>query len=97
MCPISKHSKSEAIIVIFGVILLFASSVVSWGADLCGQHVQKQEYRKGIEECTKAINSGKLTGLDLAASYGSRGIAYSETSQSEKALSDFGKVIELNP
>jgi lipoprotein NlpI len=50
-----------------------------------------------VGRLTADIDSGRLKGKELAETFRRRGIAFSRLSQSEQAVEDFAKAIELDP
>lgn len=76
------------------VSLVFSLASTCYGADLCQDYIDKQEYDKAIDACTAAIGSA---GPKAYVYYGNRGFAYSKKGQNDKAVSDFTKAIELKP
>jgi lipoprotein NlpI len=50
-----------------------------------------------VDRLTADIDSGRLKGKELAETFRRRGIAFSRLSQSERAVEDFAKAIELDP
>ena len=50
-----------------------------------------------IAACTRAIESGKFKGGDLAALYGARASAYNNKGDYAHSIADFSKAIELGP
>jgi tetratricopeptide (TPR) repeat protein len=50
-----------------------------------------------IAACTRAINSGRLTGRDLAGTFLYRGTAYKGNRDFDRAIADFSEAIRLNP
>ena len=66
-------------------------------ANACYGAVQRGEYDEAIQACTKAIDSGDLTKELLTASYNNRGQAWLGKNQTENAIEDFSKAIDINP
>src|SRR5262249_29182984 len=50
-----------------------------------------------IAACTRAIDSGRLQGHELAASYMNRGIAYREKEDLGPAIADLEEAVRLDP
>jgi tetratricopeptide (TPR) repeat protein len=50
-----------------------------------------------IAACTRAINSGRLRGHDLAVAYYNRGIEYRAKGDSDRAIADYNQAISLDP
>ena len=50
-----------------------------------------------IELCTKAIDSGRFAGLELAKAYHSRGTELAATGQHDRAIADFDVAVQLEP
>ncbi|MDP6587814.1 MAG: tetratricopeptide repeat protein [Alphaproteobacteria bacterium] len=55
------------------------------------------DYDLAIENYTRAIRSGELSGENLAAVYTGRGIVYYIESQSERAIADYSEALSLDP
>src|SRR5262249_21743508 len=47
--------------------------------------------------CTQAINSGRLSGVDLAAAYFHRGNAWADRKQFELAIADYDAALGITP
>ena len=56
-------------------------------------YIQKGEYEKAIEDCTKAVELNSAH----ANAYVSRGIAYDKKGEHDQAIDDFTKALELEP
>ncbi len=50
-----------------------------------------------IVACTRNIQSGRFTGMNLAVAFTNRGLAYKSKSQWDKAIADFSEAIRLEP
>ena len=50
-----------------------------------------------IRGCTSVIEAGRYEGDNLAIAYTSRGTAYSEKGEYDRAIADFDRAIQLNP
>jgi lipoprotein NlpI len=50
-----------------------------------------------IEACTAVIQSGKLSGQQLASAYNNRGIAYGRKRDFDRAIADYNEAINLDP
>ena len=55
------------------------------------------DYDLAIENYTRAIRSGELSGENLAAVYTGRGIIHYIESQSERAIADYSEALSLDP
>jgi tetratricopeptide (TPR) repeat protein len=62
-------------------------------ADTC----RKSSGNITIAACTREIDSGTLTGNDLAFAYYHRGISYYDKGEYDLAIADYTKAIELEP
>ena len=58
---------------------------------------QEGNYDEAIKLCTKAIASGELSREDLSKVYNNRGEAWDGKDDSDKAIADYTKAIELDP
>lgn len=58
---------------------------------------EAKNYRRAVEACTDAINSGQWTGADLAWAYTNRGLAYYELKEFTRALADYSEALQLDP
>ncbi len=58
---------------------------------------QEGNYGKAIKLFTKAIASGELSREDLSVTYFNRGNAWDDKGDSDKAIADYTKAIEINP
>ena len=56
-----------------------------------------QQYDEAIRLFTKVIDSGELSQEDLSRAYNSRGLAWAQKRDFDKAIADFTKVIEIDP
>jgi Flp pilus assembly protein TadD len=54
-------------------------------------------WNEQIAGCTKAIESGKYAGKDLARALIFRGKAYGQTGDMDRCLADIGEAIRLDP
>jgi tetratricopeptide (TPR) repeat protein len=54
-------------------------------------------WREQITGCTKAIESSKYAGKDLAKAFTSRGNASAQTGDIDRSLADFDQAIRLDP
>lgn len=61
------------------------------------QALLKRDYDVAIDNLTKAINSGDLYEGELADAYEFRGAEYAKKGETERAMADFSKAIELDP
>src|SRR5207247_10831142 len=50
-----------------------------------------------VQYCTKAIDTGGLTGVDLATTYTNRGNAFRNRGELERALSDYDAALRAVP
>jgi tetratricopeptide (TPR) repeat protein len=55
------------------------------------------EGQAGIDACTPPIQSGQLSGQDLAYLLGFRGADYSQVGQYQRAIQDYDQAIQLEP
>ena len=65
------------------------------GEPQCG--ALADDAARGIEACTKVINSGRYAGPELAKAYYSRGTGYSRAGDFERAIADLSVAIQLDP
>ena len=72
---------------------IFVSQAIADDPDVC----EKASGAEAIAACTRAINSGRLQGENLAAVYNNRGIEYYDKGQYDRAIRDFDQSIRLNP
>lgn len=80
---------------VFLVLVTVCMTVTQSNAiDFCYEYLQRGEYDKAIDECTKSINAGKQS---AHVDYFNRGNAYVMKGQIDQAIADYGKAIELNP
>ena len=82
--------------VLIAVCLPFAALVAPVAADDRQDCASIKPDRK-LEACTALIQSGRETGLNLAAAYRHRGVVYAARKDYDQAIADFNKAIELNP
>jgi tetratricopeptide (TPR) repeat protein len=84
-------------LVVAAFLMLASMGVVSWAAaddaDICS-HARGDE---AIEACTRAINSGRWSGPDLAWAYTSRCNEYETKGDRERAIADCTEAIRLDP
>jgi tetratricopeptide (TPR) repeat protein len=77
-----------------GLIATFdAAAAYNWG-DLTDCSRWKNDPNRSIVACTKLIETGTLTNIDLAHVYRWRGSAYGEMGDYEDAMADFEKADE---
>ena len=82
--------------VLLAACLPFAAFVTPVAADDRQDCTSNKPDRK-LEACTALIQSGRETGLNLAAAYRNRGVVYAARKDYDQAIADFNKAIELNP
>ncbi len=86
---------------LFCVVLLGAAtlSLRAWAdADSDWKTCRTEIADRGAAEaCTALIESGNVTGTDLAEAFYHRGQTYSYQSQTARALEDYDQAIKLNP
>jgi lipoprotein NlpI len=79
---------------ISGLILLVLLNLTSvcYATNLCCDYVERQDYDKAIDECTKQIKND----WDNAVAYNNRGVAYKAKGRFDQAIYDYNKAIELS-
>ena len=82
--------------VLLAVCLPFAAFVAPVAADDRQDCASNKPDRK-LEACKALIQSGRETGLNLAAAYRNRGVVYAAKKDYDQAIADFNKAIEINP
>ena len=55
------------------------------------------DHEEKIAACTRAINSGRWSGANLAWAYTNRGVAFRGRGDDESALGDYDYAIKINP
>jgi serine/threonine-protein kinase len=66
-------------------------------AELCQAHIQVGAWNAAVVSCTNAIGSGQYDGAALALLYATRADALVQQKDTNEALDDYTKAIELNP
>ena len=66
-------------------------------AVMCYQESLVSFSNQGISYCNDAINRGKLSRRDLAATYSNRGIIHLKNGKYEKALKDHDRAVRIKP
>jgi tetratricopeptide (TPR) repeat protein len=76
---------------------LLPLSAQAWtqDAELCYRTLGNMELK--ISYCTKAIESGLLSGTDLSTTYTNRGIAFATRGDRERAIADFDSALRNTP
>ncbi len=74
-------------------VWLVATSAAADDYDTCG----KASGDQAIGACTRAINSGRYSGRQLAALFNNRCSEWNGKQKSEKAFADCNEAIRLNP
>jgi tetratricopeptide (TPR) repeat protein len=74
-----------------------ASMLVSWAIANDADQCQNGSADERIAACTRAIDSGRLQGKELAAAYGNRGAAHKDKGDTSRAIADLNEAIRLNP
>jgi lipoprotein NlpI len=69
------------------------SRAVADDAETC----EKASGDEAIAACTRAINSGRWSGADLAWAYNNRGYAYQAKGDNDRAIADYTQAIQINP
>src|SRR5262249_42070343 len=80
-----------AVAIAFAMSLLAGTPSPADDRDTCA----KESGETAIAACTRAIQSKKFKGRDLAAVYNSRGSAYG--SDLDRAIADYTEAIRLDP
>ena len=88
-----------------GLLLALSMAFTNAAETTFGSSEAEQCYREalsparaiGTRVCTEAIEKGRLSTRDLAASYTNRGVIWARSGEIEKALADHNKALELNP
>lgn len=78
------------------MIAAMAPSQPTWAgmADDCNQN---SNMDRRIIGCTAVIRSGDYSGVDLAAAYSNRGIAYSSLGEYGRAIEDYDEALRIDP
>ena len=63
----------------------------------CANVTQQNDFQSIVEACTALIQSGRLSGPDLAIALSNRGAGYSGQKDYTRALVDLSEAIRLNP
>ena len=99
MKPIGRVGIVAAIVLSLELVAAF--SCYWWmrpdSLQKAGSAYEAGQYAEAIQECTLAIESGKLSQTQLANAYHDRGWAYWKKGDHDKAIADFTKAIELDP
>lgn len=66
-------------------------------AQLCQAHISVGAWNAAVVSCTNAIDSGKYEGSALALLHATRADALVQQADTNEALQDYTKAIELNP
>jgi len=74
-----------------------ASRSLSWAIANDADQCLNGSADERIAACTRAIDSGRLQGNELAAAYGNRGAAYKDKGDSSRAIADLNDAIRLDP
>src|ERR1700693_588710 len=80
---------------VVGCLAMAGSTAVSRADDV--DTCLKGTGDETLAACTRAIDSGRLEGNDLAVAYLNRGIAYKDKGDRGRAISDLDEAIRLNP
>jgi tetratricopeptide (TPR) repeat protein len=65
--------------------------------DACDEAIDRDEYDKAIELCSRALKSEQLSTYDRAIAHLDRGVAYDEKGQTDRAIQDYDEAIRLEP
>ena len=81
------------------VVLIIVGATIPAAADFAhdGWVCEHWSRPEAIYACTRQIQSGRLSGDDLAVSYNQRGNSYHLKSDYERAIANFSKAIQLVP
>jgi tetratricopeptide (TPR) repeat protein len=66
-------------------------------AELCQAHISVGAWNAAVVSCTNAIDSGQYNGAALALLHATRADALVQQADTNEALDDYAKAIELNP
>ncbi|OGP81886.1 MAG: hypothetical protein A2Z08_03775, partial [Deltaproteobacteria bacterium RBG_16_54_11] len=89
-----------AIILSLSLMICLPSSLWAGGLDDLDAGItagKTGNYDEAIRLCTKAIESGELSGKNLSSVYCTRGTAWAEKGDYDKAIADINKAIEIDP
>jgi tetratricopeptide (TPR) repeat protein len=78
---------------LFVTASVFAGSAIADDAQTCAD----ASGDVAIAACTQSIESGQFTGHNLAIIYYTRGTAYNEKGDNDRAIVDYTEAITLNP
>jgi tetratricopeptide (TPR) repeat protein len=97
MMPSSRVVSCRISITIFAAICLLPLSTGAWtqDAELCYRTQGNMDLK--ISYCTKAIESGALSGTELSTTYANRGLGYAERDDRELAMADFDSAVRIKP
>jgi tetratricopeptide (TPR) repeat protein len=80
-----------AVLMLAGPVSL--SRALADDADTC----EKASGDEAIAACTRAINSGRSRGHDLAGLHVNRGVEYNHKGDNDRAIGDYNEAIRLDP
>ncbi len=66
-------------------------------ADMVDDCTQADDNDLRIGGCTALIRSGKYSGVDLAAAYSNRGVAYRRVGETSRAIEDYDQALRIDP
>jgi tetratricopeptide (TPR) repeat protein len=95
--------KKILVIVILSLVLMVCFTTLAWASGLddlkAGNTAlfQGKNYDEAIRLYSKAIESGELSREQLSLAYVLRGIAWGTKGDTDKAMVDFNKAIEIDP
>ena len=89
------------------LLAVLAAAVIQWigsvaasglsDAKVCKATVERGDNYLGINLCTRAINSGELSPENLAIIFNTRGVAFKNKGQYDRAIQDYNTAIRLKP
>lgn len=88
---ISKHMIATA----FLLIALPLACQTGWNND--AQICKDKSGDEAIAACTRAIQSGQLSQVNLATTYNNRGVEWRQKGEFEKAMADYDEALRINP
>ena len=92
---LSKPATHSALAVFALLIALQFPAAPLWADDW--DSCMRTSGDESISVCTRAITSGRWRGANLARAYNSRGYAYDDKGEYDRAIDDYDQAIKLDP
>lgn len=94
--------KPYKLLGVLALIVALAAPATAWADaredfNIAFSAQKQKQYSKAVEYYTRAIDSGELSGGNLAIVYNNRGNSYAKMGKLDKAMADYRRSMQINP